>query len=412
MAVKFLDNLDLNDNQLLNARLENLASDPGSANAGDVIFNTTSNVMKYYNGSDWISLTADTNFDNWILSDGSSSTTITSGATVAISQGVGMTTTLDTRTITVSLNEATSTVRGGIELFSDTDQSVAANSVTTTASRTYGLQLNSAGQGVVNVPWTDTSGMTSWTVTADSGGSVTVGDGQTVDWAGGTGITTAYSTPSGNRTVTITNARPFNNLTLASTTGSNSTISDQGTITIAAGTGITTTNDASGTVTIAATGSGSMSSFTVAGDSGSNQTISDGNTLTITGGTGIDTAASATDTLTIVPDFNEYGGGTPGENAAILFGVDGDMSNSEVRKAEVNEFKLSLFAPPAANINLNSKKIVSLLDPTAAQDAATKNYVDTNIVGNLVFQGGYNACLLYTSPSPRDRQKSRMPSSA
>ena len=403
MAVKFLDNLDLNDNQLLNARLENLASDPGSGNAGDIIFNTTSNIMKYYNGSDWISLTADTNFDNWILSDGSSSTTITSGATVAISQGVGMTTTLDTRTITVSLNEATSTVRGGIELFSDTDQSVAANSVTTTASRTYGLQLNSAGQGVVNVPWTDTSGMTSWTVTADSGGSVTVGDGQTVDWAGGTGITTAYSTPSGNRTVTITNARPFNNLTLASTTGSNSTISDQGTITIAAGTGITTTNNASGTVTIAATGSGSMSSFTVAGDSGSNQTISDGNTLTITGGTGIDTAASATDTLTIVPDFNEYGGGTPGENAAILFGVDGDMSNSEVRKAEVNEFKLSLFAPPAANINLNSKKIVSLLDPTAAQDAATKNYVDTNIVGNLVFQGGYNAATntpdLDSSPS-------------
>ena len=26
--------------------------------------------------------------------------------------------------------------------------------------------------------------------------------------------------------------------------------------------------------------------------------------------------------------------------------------------------------------------------------------------------GGFNICLLYTSPSPRDRQKSRMPSSA
>ena len=26
--------------------------------------------------------------------------------------------------------------------------------------------------------------------------------------------------------------------------------------------------------------------------------------------------------------------------------------------------------------------------------------------------GGFNGCLLYTSPSPRDRQKSRMPSSA
>ena len=56
-----------------------------------------------------------------------------------------------------SLPEATATARGGIELFSDTDQSVAANTVTTTASRTYGIQLNSAGQAVVNVPWVDTN---------------------------------------------------------------------------------------------------------------------------------------------------------------------------------------------------------------------------------------------------------------
>ena len=30
----------------------------------------------------------------------------------------------------------------------------------------------------------------------------------------------------------------------------------------------------------------------------------------------------------------------------------------------------------------------------------------------LSFQAKYEGCLLYTSPSPRDRQKSRMPSSA
>jgi len=52
---------------------------------------------------------------------------------------------------------ATSTTLGLIELFSDTQQSVAANSVTSTASRTYGLQVNAAGQGVINVPWTDTT---------------------------------------------------------------------------------------------------------------------------------------------------------------------------------------------------------------------------------------------------------------
>ena len=56
-----------------------------------------------------------------------------------------------------SLPEATATVRGGIELFSNTDQAVAATAVSATASRTYGLQLNSAGQGVINVPWVNTN---------------------------------------------------------------------------------------------------------------------------------------------------------------------------------------------------------------------------------------------------------------
>ena len=54
MAVKFLDNLDLNDNQLLNARLQNLASDPGTASAGDIIYNTSSNLFKFYNGTAWV----------------------------------------------------------------------------------------------------------------------------------------------------------------------------------------------------------------------------------------------------------------------------------------------------------------------------------------------------------------------
>ena len=66
-----------------------------------------------------------------------------------------------------SLPEATSTAKGGVELFSDTVQSVAAESVSTTDNRTYGLQLNSAGQAVVNVPW--------------SGDTYTAGDGLALD---------------------------------------------------------------------------------------------------------------------------------------------------------------------------------------------------------------------------------------
>lgn len=56
-----------------------------------------------------------------------------------------------------SLPKATSTVLGGVELFSDTVQTVAANAVTTTSARTYGVQLNNVDQMVVNVPWIDST---------------------------------------------------------------------------------------------------------------------------------------------------------------------------------------------------------------------------------------------------------------
>ena len=51
---------------------------------------------------------------------------------------------------------ATTTNLGLTKLFSDTVQSIAGNTVTATASRTYGVQVNSSGQLVVNVPWVDT----------------------------------------------------------------------------------------------------------------------------------------------------------------------------------------------------------------------------------------------------------------
>ena len=38
--------------------------------------------------------------------------------------------------------------------------------------------------------------------------------------------------------------------------------------------------------------------------------------------------------------------------------------------------------------------------------------VEGEVVGMALWYEKYSTCLLYTSPSPRDRQKSRMPSSA
>jgi hypothetical protein len=57
MALKFVTNLDINQNQLLNVTFEKLASDPSSGNfEGRLIYNTTTDTVKVYTGSAWKSL--------------------------------------------------------------------------------------------------------------------------------------------------------------------------------------------------------------------------------------------------------------------------------------------------------------------------------------------------------------------
>tara|TARA_R110000744_G_scaffold39257_1_gene89415 strand:- start:26 stop:1666 length:1641 start_codon:yes stop_codon:yes gene_type:complete len=88
MAIAYLTNIDLNNNQLKDFKVDNVTSDPtGLAGEGQFIYRTDTNVLKYHTGSNtWVQV--GTSVDAWTLTgDSGPAQTISNNDTVFISGG-------------------------------------------------------------------------------------------------------------------------------------------------------------------------------------------------------------------------------------------------------------------------------------------------------------------------------------
>ena len=98
---------------------------------------------------------------------------------------------------------------------------------------------------------------------------------------------------------------------------------------------------------------------------------------------------------------------------AVGMPTDDDMGNSEVGHNTLGAGRIFKQGSSLVKQSLESKKIFASNTYKEGIQNCLDNESTLHLIGLLSDGNVHNhICLLYTSPSPRDRQKSRMPSSA
>ena len=112
MAIKFLQNIDLGQNQLLHARVHVASSAPAGSGKGSIWLNSSTNELNFHNGTQFVSVMDDTNTNQLttftLTADSGTNQTVSQGETLDIAGGASITTSVgNTNTVTIDVTDGT-----------------------------------------------------------------------------------------------------------------------------------------------------------------------------------------------------------------------------------------------------------------------------------------------------------------
>jgi hypothetical protein len=357
MARLFVTGINLNKNELQNARVQNLSSAPSSPVAGQIYFDTVSNVLKFYDGANWVPASGSTEVIQDLI--GSS-----------LVGGVALTSTYDDTAGTTTVDLDNTAVTAG------TYGSTAAKTVSFTVDQQG--RLTAASEQNIQIATSQVTGLQEF-IEDSINTVVAAGEGidVTYDDIANTYTVSAEDASTSNKGVASFNSDDFNTtdghveledtVVKTITTDSGALTPSTHGISILGGEGVDVTHSGA-SITVAAEDATS-SNKGIASFNSTDFTVSTGAvTLNaervedivgnlVLGGTGID--ATYTD-----------GAGT------LSIDIDSTVTTNSGTQTLTNK-TLGSSTSLSANLDANSNKIINLSAPTSSTDAANKAYVDS-----------------------------------
>lgn len=363
MARLFVTGINLNKNELQNARVQNLSSAPSSPVAGQIYFDTTAHVLYFYDGTNWVPASGSTE----VIQDVIGSSVIGgTGLTATYVDGDGET------TINLDNTAVTSGSYG----------STAAKTVSFTVDQQG--RLTSASEQDIQITTSQVTGLQEF-----------IEDSVNTVVAAGEGIDVSYDDAGNTYTVSAEDASDTNKgvASFSSTdftvTSGNVEINHES---IADIVGAMTTGNTETGITVTYQDLDNTLDFSVDDQFPSHTTsdLAEGTNLYYTAERVQDEISTAIVAGTGLDSTYNDGAGT------LTIDIDSTVTTNDGTQTLTNK-TLGSGTALGANLNADGSKIVDLGTPTDDTDAATKAYVDARVAG-MTWKQSVN--LLYNDSTP------------